>query len=125
MHMANQLAETMTQNLCKDFWGTIKKIKNNVKSRSRMVDNETDDTGIANLFADKYQKLYNPVPYDAQEMHNLRDEINGQIKSKTSRNDGFSSLDVRPPLKQEDCDSPVLSWPLHLLPENQSNITYI
>ena len=55
------------------FWLEVKKIRNRNNLSSQCIDNISGDENIANLFFNKYNKLYNSVDCDT-EMFTLCDE---------------------------------------------------
>ena len=59
-----------------DFWTEVKKMRGQETAASYTVDNECTDSGIAELFHDKYSSLYTSVGYNPQEMITLEDDVN-------------------------------------------------
>ena len=54
------------------FIRSQKKIRGCKSSIAASIDHVDDDNAIANIFADKYIKLYNSVAYDSDEMCTIR-----------------------------------------------------
>ena len=71
-----KMAEAISVNRTRDFFKEVKKLdpKDN---RPSSVDGHVELKEIADLFADKYDLLYNSVPSDAKDI----EQIAGQIKS--------------------------------------------
>ena len=71
----------------RDFWAEVKKIRGCKSSIAASIDHVDDDNAIANIFADKYSKLYNSVPYDSDEMCTIRQRLTMDIvnEDKTIR----------------------------------------
>ena len=66
-------------NRSRDFWSEVKKSRHAAGSFANVVDGETDPGEIGNILADKFDSLYNSVPYNEIEMNQLRSEIDGLI----------------------------------------------
>jgi len=67
-----------------DFWNEIKKIRNNKASNSRIVDGCTAEMSISQLFAQKYCKLFNSVPYDSDDLQNIISVIDSQLDGESN-----------------------------------------
>jgi len=74
-----RIAEALIVDPTRSFWVEVKKIRNNKASGSKIVDGRTDETSIAQLFADKYRNLYSSVPFDAAEMQLLLTELDARV----------------------------------------------
>ena len=74
-----KLAENMCNKNIKEYWKEIKRIKGKGKSCSASIDNYSNDEDIANVFAEKYECLFNSVSYDKDTMNNLLSRINDTI----------------------------------------------
>ena len=72
MCVSNKLADTIFNNRSREFCLEVKNIRNVGSSRPTMIDCESDPIHIATLFSDKYKTLYHSIPYDYDEMGNLR-----------------------------------------------------
>ncbi len=62
--------------------------KMNATKKTISVDGLTDDDEICSLFNDKYNKLYNIVPYDNDEFQKIPKEIDHRLQSE-DENDSF------------------------------------
>jgi hypothetical protein len=62
------------------FWSEIKKIKGRKGTCPNSIDGVQGESSITEVFSEKYEYLYNSVPYDAQQMAELKSEINQNIK---------------------------------------------
>ena len=60
-------------------WQEIKRNKSNCSKYPQNVDNVTGSKDIADLFANNFKGLFNEVGYEANDLSNLRDIINGKI----------------------------------------------
>ena len=61
------------------FGAEVKKIRGCKSSIAASIDHVDDDNAIANIFADKYSKLYNSVAYDSDEMCTIRQRLTMDI----------------------------------------------
>jgi hypothetical protein len=77
--VSERVADGMLTNNARDFWSEIDCIWSNKSGSSRIVDNETEASNIAKVFADKYRELYTSVPYDADEMQSIIIDINSLL----------------------------------------------
>ena len=79
-----KFAECVLENRTRDFWTEIKKMNGTLRSRgcAATVDGLSSSEQIATLFADKYQHLYNTVPYDVDEMNDIRLELETMVGSE-------------------------------------------
>ncbi len=69
------MANVIGNNCSSDLFSETCKIRS-ARGRGPMcVDNETEDTVIANILNIKYNKLYNSVLYDEVEMNHIKDKI--------------------------------------------------
>ena len=59
-----RMAQALSENNTRNLWDEINKWKNKTVKRAPHIDGISDAKGITNLFAEKYQKLYNSVPSD-------------------------------------------------------------
>ena len=75
----NKLAECISNNRSRDLWSEIKKINKTGKVTSPVIDDCHTDSDIANLFASKYDQLYQCVPTDLTELENIRSRINERV----------------------------------------------
>ena len=100
---SQKLAEALSGNRNRDFWKEVKKIKQTKSTIPKSVDNVSNPQDISNLFADKYNELYNSVSYDEAEMCKLRADINNSIHSEYASYNSMSSMcstsDVRMAIK--------------------------
>jgi hypothetical protein len=64
-----------------DFWAEVKKMRASTTTSSFMVGEETTETGIAELFREKYSELYTSVGFDALEMQALKEELDQNART--------------------------------------------
>ena len=76
---SEKMAESVSRNMSRDFWREVKQIKRTTKSVAMSIDGHNDNIEILNIFENKYKHLYNSVPYCANEMEIIKDEVNTLI----------------------------------------------
>ena len=69
------------KNSSKDFWKEVHKVRGNSKTLINYVDG-VQEQDIADLFADKYDILYNFVSYDNTDLVTLKTDIDKYIRCK-------------------------------------------
>ena len=74
-----KLASDLINNRTRDYWSEIKAIKGNNRCVPLSMDNEYSDSNIADIFANKYEKLYNSIGFDNNDMDLLKDIIDSKI----------------------------------------------
>ena len=71
--------DSLARSLCDtskcDFWKRVKAIKNKVQYVPTVIDGISDDTDIAEIFADRYRTLYNCTAYDKNKMATLENVL--------------------------------------------------
>ena len=80
----NNTAQQLANKAFKDFWHTIKNIKNSNRYVSNVVDGLCTDNDISNNFKDIYKSLYNSVP--DENFERTINKVNSLITSKCSQN---------------------------------------
>ena len=79
-----RMAEAIANNDSRNFWQECKRISGSPKSVSNIVDGITGDDHIAELFARKFQGVYNSVPIDESDMSNIKCEINRRLVTENN-----------------------------------------
>ena len=69
--VANNMANDLIANKSCDFWSAIKKIKKGKAVLPNCVDSCNDEQNISDLFASKYDQLYNCVSYNDEQLQNV------------------------------------------------------
>ena len=82
--------------LTRDFWVETKKINNAGKSYPSTIDGVTGDRSIADVFASKYEELYNSVSYSRPDMDRLQEDISSRINGTCCRGKCSKSHHVTP-----------------------------
>ena len=78
----SKLAESLSNNKPCDFWNTVKNITGKKKLLPNTIDNTVGDRDIADLFANKWKRLYNSVGYNNYDLKCLDEELNNDILHK-------------------------------------------
>ncbi len=73
------MAEAISDNRTRDLFTEARQIKGRYNANPWSVDSCTGDKNILYLFGDKYNNLYNRVPYNKQEIEGICHEINGRL----------------------------------------------
>lgn len=81
-YIANSMAESLLAKNKHNFWTEVRKMKGQHKVSTNTVDGATSQEDIADLFGEKYRKLYNSVSFNEIEMKTLVRDIESEIKSK-------------------------------------------
>ena len=82
---ANKMAEALLARRERDFWTEVSKKSKGSGSSANYIDDATGVEEIGQLFSDKFNELYNSVPYDESEMYELKCKIEDQLTHQCSR----------------------------------------
>ncbi len=94
-----KMANAISNNCSRDLFSEICKIRS-ARGRGPMcVDNETEDTLIANILNIKYNNLYNTLPYDEVEMNYIKDNIQRCIQQNKDKVYDINVDDVKKAVK--------------------------
>ncbi len=63
------MADSLLDNISRDMWAESRKIKGQHINLPCSIDGAKCDEDITNVFYEKYNPLYNSVPYDKDEMN--------------------------------------------------------
>ena len=74
-----KVSQALLANKSSDFWKEIRKVKGNGDTLPSVIDNMSNDEDISDLFAKKYDHLYNSVSFDQNNMSILKDKIDELI----------------------------------------------
>ena len=76
---SENLANYLTNGSINEFWENIRKINSKKNKYPLNVDGVTGENNIANLFVDKFSKLYNSVSFNDRDMVCLQRDINNSL----------------------------------------------
>lgn len=82
----NKMAEALIQGKPKCFWSEVKKCRPRRSVVPNTVDGVQGENAIADVFARKFENLYNSVPYDCDEMNVLLRDINESMSTRCECN---------------------------------------
>ena len=80
-----RMAEAIVQNNSRDLWKEINKMKPRSKVIPPHVDGCTDNKAVCDIFANKYQTLFNSVPSNKTSMRDIKDRMNHKIRMTVSK----------------------------------------
>ena len=69
------MAEALISNRSRDLWSEVKRMKGRSRKSACIIYGVNGDKDIADLFSDKYNTLYNSVPFDNDDMLRIRSTI--------------------------------------------------
>ncbi len=96
---SDKMANAISNNCSRDLFSETRKICS-ARGRGPMcVDNEIEDTVVANTLNTKYNNLYNSVPYDEVEMNNIKDKIQRCIQQYKDKVYDINIDDVKKAVK--------------------------
>ena len=78
-YAADKMANAMSNKDSKTFWNEVNKLKCTTNKLPASVGNAYNAEAICSLFQDKYDKLYNTVSYNSNDMNALLSEVNDNI----------------------------------------------
>ena len=73
------VSQALLTNKNSDFWKEIWKVKGNGDALPSVIDNMSKDEDISDLFAKKYDQLYNSVSFEQNNMSILKYKIDELI----------------------------------------------
>ena len=76
-----RFAESVLNGNNRDLWSEVKRINGASSAPASTVNGQSSPDDIACIFADKYQELYNSVPYNINDMNDIRNELTKRISS--------------------------------------------
>ena len=77
-----RFADSIIGNRYRDFWSEVRKINGKSHALANVVEGISDAQGIANMFASKFQNLYNSVSYDRVKMDDIKRELSNDIAAR-------------------------------------------
>ena len=79
---AKRMADALLQDNKRPFWCEVRKSLGLNKSLPTCVDGANNDDDICEIFHDKYNELYSSVPYNVDEMNNVKSSLNNDYINK-------------------------------------------
>ncbi len=96
---SEKMANAISNNCSRDLFSETRKIRSPRGRGSMFVDNEIEDTVVANILNTKYNNSYNSVPYDEVEMNNIKDKIHRCIQQDKDKLYDINVDDVKKAVK--------------------------
>ncbi len=88
------MAEAVYHNNSRDLFSEVRKMNAGKRSQPVSVDGKAENNDICQIFSDKFDKLYNNVPYDADIFQKIKDKINQRLLNKNCCNFNVTVQDV-------------------------------
>ena len=85
-YAAMKMAEAYMQKDQTDFWRAVKSKTKHKQSLPSSIDDVSGDKDIADMFADKYEELYNSACSSDVQLEEINDHLNDLIKSRCMQN---------------------------------------
>ena len=79
---SDKMAEALRDESVGSFWKKVKELRPKKVYYPSKVDDVADDIGITQVFAQKFNDLYNSVSYDNDDMASLKNDINRAVDEK-------------------------------------------
>ena len=97
---SGNLIRSLNDESSKVFWSKIRKCKGSKINVSSCVDNQRGEYDICNIFKEKFQSLYNSVPYNVNELEEMMKNLETFINDASSNDVEISVLDVSEAIKK-------------------------
>ncbi len=94
IHSTWLLAQALLSNRSRDIWSETYTIKGHNQTLPCSIDGATCDKENANVFYEKYNKLYTSVPYDKDDMSDIKSQMNNDIKKENNTDYVIIVVDV-------------------------------
>ncbi len=88
------MAEAVYHNNSRDIFSEVRKMNAGKRSQPVSVDGKAENNDICQIFSDKFDKLYNSVPYDVNIFQKIKDKINQRVLNKNCCNFNVAVQDV-------------------------------
>ncbi len=75
----NKMADAISTNNDRVLWDEVKKMTKTNNNLPNIIDGSTGIEEISDIFAEKYDTLYNSVSYSQSDLHELKNNIDAQI----------------------------------------------
>ena len=92
------MAHAVVSNNSRDLWSEVTKVKGRNSKISSNVDGSCDSKEITELFSEKYNHLYNSVPYNIDDIHAIEITIFERLHSYENVKHVISHSDVINPV---------------------------
>ncbi len=89
-----KMAEAVYHNNSGDLFSEVRKMNTGKGSQPLSFDGKAENNDIWQIFSDKFDELYNSVPYDADLFQTIKDKINQRVLNKNCCNFDVTVQDV-------------------------------
>jgi hypothetical protein len=79
---ADRMATKLHSDMNREFWDEVKRVRGNAKDCAGVIDDAVGEDAICDVFASKYEELYSSVSFNADDMVELRRDVDIDIRSK-------------------------------------------
>ncbi|ELU03580.1 hypothetical protein CAPTEDRAFT_185644 [Capitella teleta] len=80
---ADRMATKLYSDMNREFWDEVKRVRGNAKDCAGVIDDAVGEDAICDVFASKYEELiYSSVSFNADDMVELRRDVDIDIRSK-------------------------------------------
>ncbi|ELU14926.1 hypothetical protein CAPTEDRAFT_213692 [Capitella teleta] len=76
------MATKLHSDMNRKFWDEVKRVRGNAKDCARVIDDAVGEDAICDVFASKYEELYSRVSFNADDMVELRRNVDIDIRYK-------------------------------------------
>lgn len=77
----NKMAEALINNKTRDLFAESRRFKGRNSNLPKSVDDAKSDVDISSMFRDKYDSLYNSVPFNQADMDKIKEDIDSSLKT--------------------------------------------
>ena len=74
-----KMAERLANGKQTDYWSEVKRFTSSTSQVASTVDGFNDPSDIARIFQDKFESLYTSVPYNNDDMNDLKSKISSRV----------------------------------------------
>ncbi len=118
-----RMLENVMQNRHRDFWDETKKMNPCKKNNPPHIDGHTEPQAIAQLFADKYENLYNSVPSESENIDEIKSRLDYLIETGDPNDaivDTNCLIKAVKRLKMKKSDGNKRLWSNHIIKAHES-----
>ncbi|ELT98432.1 hypothetical protein CAPTEDRAFT_205539 [Capitella teleta] len=76
------MATKLHSDMNRELWDEVKRVRGNAKDCAGVIDDAVGEDAICDVFASKYEELYSSVSFNADDMVELRRDVDIDIRSK-------------------------------------------
>ena len=88
------MADALHSGESRDYWTEVQRMQRKYKPPATEIDGEAGEEAICNMFAGKYEDLYNSVPFEQDQMEEVLQELNAQVRTCCMQGECYSDHNV-------------------------------